>query len=75
VHLISSHHHHHHHHHFRTKSHQSLGKLLGAGSGPASHTVKAEDEKIEMAASFLQFWYVPFIHSIQCFSLISTLIF
>lgn len=44
------------HHHHRTKSHQSLGKLLGAGSGrPASHPVTSDDEPLEMATSFLQF--------------------
>ncbi|GAM35719.1 hypothetical protein TCE0_017r04263 [Talaromyces pinophilus] len=41
--------------HYRNKSHQSLGKLLGAGSGPASHPVNAEDEQLEMATSFLQY--------------------
>ena len=45
-------------HHHRNKSHQSLGKLLGAGSGPASHSVNPEDEQLEMATSFLQYWYV-----------------
>lgn len=44
--------------HYRNKSHQSLGKLLGAGSGPASHPVNPEDEHLEMATSFLQYWYV-----------------
>lgn len=44
--------------HYRNKSHQSLGKLLGAGSGPASHPVNPEDEQLEMATSFLQYWYV-----------------
>jgi hypothetical protein len=44
--------------HYRTKSYQSLGKLLGAGSGPVSHPVNPEDEQLEMATSFLQYWYV-----------------
>ncbi|EEA26064.1 hypothetical protein TMatcc_005685 [Talaromyces marneffei ATCC 18224] len=41
--------------HHRNTSHQSLAKLLGAGSGPASHSVNPEDEQLEMATSFLQY--------------------
>lgn len=52
------HHTHHQSQQHRTKSHQSLGKLLGAGTGPASLPSKAEDEGLEMATSFLQYWYV-----------------
>jgi hypothetical protein len=52
-----SHHHNNHHHSHGHKSHQSLSKLLGAGSGPASLPVSKADD--EMATSFLQYWYVP----------------
>ncbi|EED21954.1 conserved hypothetical protein [Talaromyces stipitatus ATCC 10500] len=45
----------HFHHPQRNKSHQSLGRLLGAGSGPASYSVKPEVEHFEMATSFLQY--------------------
>lgn len=46
-------------------------RLLGAASGPASQIVPEDDAQIEMAASFLQFWYVA-INILFC-SLISYL--
>jgi hypothetical protein len=42
---------------------QSIGRLLGPGTGPASWSAQNDDddddEKHEMATSFLQYWYVP----------------
>jgi hypothetical protein len=39
---------------------QSIGRLLGPGTGPASWSAQNDDddEKYEMATSFLQYWYV-----------------
>ncbi|KAH8696088.1 hypothetical protein BGW36DRAFT_359946 [Talaromyces proteolyticus] len=53
-----SHHPHNHHSHNHNHSHHhksSLPKLLGPGSGPANWTGQHDDDKPEMATSFLQY--------------------
>ncbi|CRG90581.1 hypothetical protein PISL3812_07625 [Talaromyces islandicus] len=42
-------------HHRRKSSHQTISKLLGPGSGPANWSAQPDDDKPEMATSFLQY--------------------
>lgn len=53
--------HHHHHHHQHSRSSILHPDLLGAPRTPSKLKAEQREDKADMAASFLQFWYVSIV--------------